>query len=446
MITNSGKDILSKYLLGQVSSYATHIAIGCGAKPLDANDPMPSGLENKQALDFEMLRVPISSRGFVNENGVSKIALTAELPTENRYEITEVGLWSAASNTLARGFDSRVLFDFQESWQAHDTSVSAIPFKSSLGIGFDIEDGGDKVFTANSGDPVLEVPDRIARGEGPRFLTRSMFVRGDSANITSDDIDITSATSNGTVLTYLASNTLTPGDSITITACGNELFNIVNATVTAATPTSFSVEKVVPSTETSAGGIAWVSGSWIPEEDIATFVSKHIHLNNVSLNIERNSPTDEIALAFSVIDKLADGSDGDPEFVKILVEFFRNETISQSGYARAELYVDSGQLSYRYNVINIRISDLIATPDFDPSQIRVARIFVYAPVLDGLNLVGSDSHYICLDGIRVENLSTANPLYKLVGYSPIRTAEGNPIVKFENSNNYIEFRFGIGVT
>ena len=34
MITNSGKNILAKYLVGQTTSYASHIAIGCGTKPV----------------------------------------------------------------------------------------------------------------------------------------------------------------------------------------------------------------------------------------------------------------------------------------------------------------------------------------------------------------------------------------------------------------------------
>jgi hypothetical protein len=93
MITNDGKRVLSKYLLNQIPTYATHIAIGCGATPLDSDDAMPTGLEDKKVLDFEMLRVPITSRGFIESSEGTKIALTAELPTENRYEITEVGLW-----------------------------------------------------------------------------------------------------------------------------------------------------------------------------------------------------------------------------------------------------------------------------------------------------------------------------------------------------------------
>ena len=73
----------------------------------------------KQALDFEMFRVPISSRGYVNDNGVNKIVLTAQLPTEERYEITEVGIYSSGSNSLARRYDSKVItaFSANENWQ-----------------------------------------------------------------------------------------------------------------------------------------------------------------------------------------------------------------------------------------------------------------------------------------------------------------------------------------
>jgi hypothetical protein len=34
MITNTGKTIIAKYLLGQAPAYASYIAIGCGATPL----------------------------------------------------------------------------------------------------------------------------------------------------------------------------------------------------------------------------------------------------------------------------------------------------------------------------------------------------------------------------------------------------------------------------
>ena len=114
MITNTGKNILAKYLVGQTASYASHIAVGCGPKPQLA-DAASVDYSDKQSLDFEMFRVPIISRGFVDESGVSKIVLTAELPTQERYEITEVGLFSGASNPVAGSTDSKVIYSFSDS-------------------------------------------------------------------------------------------------------------------------------------------------------------------------------------------------------------------------------------------------------------------------------------------------------------------------------------------
>lgn len=374
MITNGGKRVISKYLLGQVPTYATHIAIGCGATPLDSDDTFPSGLENKEVLDFEMIRVPITSKGFVDDVDGTKIAFTAELPTPNRYEITEVGLWSSANNNLARGSQSKIIFDFQEGWQQHAQSVNAIPVKSSIGAGVNIEDNGDLIFIGSAGDRVLETVDRKLRKEGPRFLNSAIFIRGDSSVITGAD------------------------------------------------------------------------GSWVAQED-GSFTSTHIHLNNITFDIGQNSPSDELVLSFSVVDKDSVGS-GNPSFVKILIEFFRRETLESLGFAKAEIYVDGSTLTNnRYHVARFPISDLITSPDFTASEIRLARIYSYIAVPDGSGgFQGSDSHYIALDGFRIDNVTTDNPLYKLVGYSPTRTVDGTPILKLNNTNNYVEFRFGIGVT
>jgi len=123
MITNTGKTIIGKYLLGQAPAYASYIAIGCGNTPIATGDPL-GDYSTKNNLDFEMFRVPISSRGFVNEGGLDKIVLTAELPTEERYEITEVGLFSAGSNPSAGAYDSKTVLAFTqgENWQHHTLS------------------------------------------------------------------------------------------------------------------------------------------------------------------------------------------------------------------------------------------------------------------------------------------------------------------------------------
>ena len=38
MITNSGKSIIAKYLIGQAPAYASYIAVGCGAQTLNIED------------------------------------------------------------------------------------------------------------------------------------------------------------------------------------------------------------------------------------------------------------------------------------------------------------------------------------------------------------------------------------------------------------------------
>ena len=54
MITNTGKNIIGKYLLGQAPAYASYIAVGCGPEPLATADPY-GNYANKVNLDFEML-------------------------------------------------------------------------------------------------------------------------------------------------------------------------------------------------------------------------------------------------------------------------------------------------------------------------------------------------------------------------------------------------------
>jgi hypothetical protein len=49
------------------------------------------------------------------------------------------------------------------------------------------------------------------------------------------------------------------------------------------------------------------------------------------------------------------------------------------------------------------------------------------------------------DGLKLENLTSENPLYTLFAYNIIKTDDGFPILKKENTSNYVEYRFGIGV-
>ena len=385
MITNKGKTIIAKYLLGQAPAYASYIAVGCGPQPLDTEDSF-GNYSAKENLDFEMFRVPISSRGYVNDGGTDKLVLTAELPTEERYEITEVGVYSAGSNPSAGAYDSKTIFAFTstENWQHHTSAatVAISPITAALDTSNDdIIATTDAVFSTNADNSIFlnSVP-RKTRYERCRFLNNIILIQGDDADLTiSEESD--------------------------------------------ASEDHFVIE----------------SGS------------NHIHLTNPNVDFTKNSPTDELRLAFSLINK--DGADvALPETIRILVDF--SSTDAGSGeFARFEAEINQGSSgnlensiadfeTNRYFVVSKQLQELYTTANFTWTDVTVVKI--YACVIDA-GLPSSD-YYVSLDAIRLENIATVNPLYGLTGYSVVRTDDAESIIKSPNTNNYVEFRFSIGVT
>jgi len=194
MITNKGKDVLTKYLLGQTATYATYISFGCGATP----GGTPTG--NETAMEFEMVRVPISSRSLSKVGENKFISLAGELPLTEHYKVTEVAVWSDSSNSLSSSnTDSRVLFAFDnaENWQKYKNTDgilenSPIPF---INTAIGSEDGTitqeEKIFACNATNATLQTEERINEGQGVRFLDNTIMMRGDCW------IDDTSETSDG---------------------------------------------------------------------------------------------------------------------------------------------------------------------------------------------------------------------------------------------------------
>ena len=554
MITNTGKDIIAKYMLGQASAYASHIAIGCGKKPLLTSD----SLENyegefalKKNLDFEMFRVPIVSRGYVTEldvanpvtitgvsnptgslivyvatnnfapgdivnisgtniadynisnavvysstssqftvqgnasgvyssggiaiGRISKVALSAELPTEQRYEITEIGLYPSKSNPTASNKDSRMLYTFAETenWEYHGAS-------SAIGIGATISTplyagasagiinptlgptGAAGVFRATSDNAIFDSAVRISKNERCRFLNSAIYLPGNMSDLTFD------ASSTGNKMQYR-----------------NDAF-----------------------------------GSY----------GTHIHLAGTNLNLSQNSPQDEIRLAFSVINK-DEAFDVVPSKVQILVQFTPEEgTVDTENYANLQVFLsdtttpsstdlyptydlDGNTLaSNRYHVVSSKLNDLFKGSTF--SWGAVSLIKIYASVFNSINITNkqltsnvatlttqkahgftagtvvtiagvdatfngtykiisaptattftyaktngnvtlqsatgtaegpSSNYFLGLDALRLENVSSLNPLYGLTGYSVIRTTDATPITKSSNSSSLVEFRFGLDV-
>jgi hypothetical protein len=384
MITNVGKNILAKYLIGQAPAYASHIAIGCGAQPqpsdyqLNSNDAQE--ILNKKQLDFEMFRVPITSRGYVNENDISKIVFTAELPTIERYEITEIGVYSAGSNPSSGNFDSRPIYSFttSENWEYHTSNAAVSVPLTVEPLGTEASPNEilypSPVFQTNADNKTLLNESRIERYESCRYLNNTIFIAGNESSLS------------------------LPGGA----------------------------------------GTRMVAASG----------SNHIHLTGASVDFSRNSATDELRLAFSVVSK--DAEDGvDPSRVKVVVEFSSSDNDSPTSYAQMQVDISNGTgagqqdfAENRYVVVRQTLKDLVKSAGFTWNSVTVIKI--WASVLNSSGTPTGD-YYVALDALRLENTTTVNPLYGLTGYSVVKSQDSLPIVKVPNTTNLVEFRFALDV-
>jgi hypothetical protein len=382
MITTNGKNIVAKYLLNQAPEFASHIAIGVGgqAYPTSSSATFSS---NAESLEFEVARVPILSKGLLKEDGQEKIVFKAEMPIEQRYQITELGLYPAATNAVAGNFDSRIISTFSNSepW-AYSNNINEsgtvlyigdVPITSSPVGDIDISDASwDDFIFINSNSAIFEYSNRVNRGEPTRYLNRSLSVSGSTSVVSG-----------------------VSASSSVIDASSNESFYIEN--------------------------------------------------NSINLNLGKNLPTDQIKLAFSVVSlsREAIPASNPPKNVKIKLEFLNNSVASTP---RASVNIslrDTDISTMRYQVVTKELSDFETTENFSWSNVNGVRI--YTSIHNDSNVV-SGEHFVLYDGLRFENVSSYNPLYSLVAGEYVKTLDENPILKRENSTSYVEYRFGLGVS
>lgn len=382
MITNTGKDILAKYLIGQATAYASFLAIGVGARPLATGQAFPD-FSGKEQLGFEVLRMPITSRGFVyDENGRPNVVFLAEIPSEQRYAITEVGVYPGIANPSAANIGSKILYTFSEAenWEHHTQSSSVGLDTIVAPLNLDEASGTiavtNQAFRTNSGNTIFSGPDRLRLFEPPRFLDRTLMIRGDMSFLIED------------------------GGRLAIFESQGSYF-----------------------------------GSHI-----------HYNAISLS-NLDQSSGEDELRLAFSVVSKADAQQESVGivrilvEFVNADVE--SPATFAKLEIKLNQSDTDVNFTTNRYFVISKKISELIKSPNFTWSAVSSVRI--YATVLESGATQPSDKFYISLDGLRFENTTIKNPLYGLTGYSVIKTADGRPIVKESNTSNSVEFRFGLDI-
>lgn len=408
-----------------------------GATILVQTDPA------KKVLDFEMFRVPISSRGYINDDGVNKIIFTAELPTEERYEMTEVGIFSAGSNSIAGSYDSKTVYAFAntEGWTFNTGSTIFSPGSTDFPyITNTLIDGAnfivsDKNVIQTNADNLAFVTNenRINRYERCRYFNNIFMVRGNTAHIGesftvqtgSDFLEITGQTINfsknstSDLLKLSLSLISVDGDSGTLPDNARVVVQFSNS-----------------------------NGTQYANMNIDVANEKYFFGNNRYNTIEKR--LDELTYSNPF-------SWNNVNTIKVYCSVINNayinnksanattvtlQTTSAHNFKQGDTVVISG-LGDRFNGTFL-ISEVPNSTSF--KYLFSGTTDTTGSISPVLVEASSQDYFIALDALRFDNVSSLNPLYGLTGYSIIQNTTAETIIKNPNSNNYIEFRFAMDVT
>jgi len=390
---------------------------------------------SKKALDFEMFRVPISSRGYINDDGVNKIVFTAELPSEERYEISEIALYSAGSNPTAGSYDSKTVYAFTDSEQWQFDNANLETTTNSITVGNNITSTADALQIYSNNDAFLN-DTRAQRYERCRYLSNVIMTRGSSSYISPDF----------TVLYNPKSLKLTPASVDFSKNSTSDLIKI-----------AFSIVSVVGDS-TLVPDTARVMVEFSNSDG-----SQYARFNAEALHTEYNFATNRYIVVQKRLDELSYSNTfswSAMTVVKIYTSTMNNYTITTKAYSATPTPKVTLTTSTTHN---LKTGDIVNIPTSMGSGYSgtftvvdaSGTTFTYVPTTTpgagaGSLSIGieaaSSQYFVALDAVRLDNLGTINPLYGMTGYAIIQNTTQETIVKNTNSNNYIEFRVVVDVT
>ena len=392
MITDKGKNLIAKYLVGQTPAYASYIALGSGAMPQKKTIAFVKAQSDlfsaKTALEFEMFRVPIISKGYINEDGVSKIVLTAEMPTADRYGITEIGVYPALVNPAALR-DSSNIFSFtsDEGWGAHIGSTTVSIPVATGDIDLTATSPNTNYVQTNVDNKNLSEDQRLSRQEQLRASSNAIYLRGDFS----------------TAFTY------------------------------------------------TSGSMPTLSGNYITIQNPNIDLSQNNLLDELRLAfsvISTDATNAGLPASVKIAIHLLDGSSPTPNNAVIMNQI--NSTDTPNPLVAGDYTTNTAGNRYVVSKIPLGSSNFYKDANFDSANIQEAR--VYVNITDTAS--SSTAYWIGLDGLRLENLSDISPLYALSAYTTLKNSSyatntyeyASPAIKALNTSGLVEFKFTLDVT
>jgi len=414
-----------------------------------------------KSLEFESLRIPITSRGYVNDGGTNKIILTAQLPSEERYEFTEIGIYSAGANRSAGAYDSKIIsaFSATEGWELNaNNTVSGPSTTNPLFQEFEVSviDSNNLITSQapaikiRSSNGIFANQSRISRYERTRLLENVFLVRGNNSFIY-DNKELVFAgglrqlvIDNNPKFLQLSSNIIDLSKN-----SSSDLLKL-----------AFSIVSVDGGASTIVPTDTFIIVEF-SNNDGTQFARMQIQINESDYDLANN----RYIVATKKLEELFYSSQFSwktTNTIKVYASTTRDLLVSNkqaaSGIARLTTVTSHNlEVGDRVFIANVSTGDQKFNGIVTVTNIPTGTTFEYvypseATVIGqevnprGTAKTVDDRFYVALDGIRLENINTVNPLYGLVGYSIIQDEAESSIVKSPNTTNFIEYRFVLDVT
>jgi len=418
---------------------------------------------NRDQMTFEMFRVPIVSRGIITENNLTKVVFTAELPNLEQYGMTEIGIYPSGSNPTASTIDSRVLFNFSdtENWEYHSDVVEK-PVSYVDGAGYANAaikiSGNDNFALINSYDPIFSTYYRMTSKEQPRFESKTLMLRGN-----------TSAINTSPTIYSIYENSSFPENQSHIHHT-NVSFSFDKNSADDLLKLAFSViTEATSATQYSEIGGLNIIVQFADSETLGSSEYANMQFSLNSTDLKANNANTQYYVAQKSLSELKTTSNfqwSSVNTVKVFASAFANVGTNVS----ASILTSNVATITTSTVHDLLVGDKIAINNrpgysgvYEIATVPTTTTFTYSTTTANIASNTTDggtvtkllgNHWIALDGLRFENISSAaaNPLYGLTGYSLLaETAVSSngasitnyPIVKQRNTNNLIEFKFAV---
>lgn len=468
MITNKGVELMGKYIAGQLPIFASHLAIGCGPTTLTSRTEF-GNYENKDSLDLEMTRLPITSRtvetvktNIVSITNVSSDGTSITYTADNSYYVGQKITISGVTPEVYNLVDVEVESADVDFFTVSSSNLVSDPESSVATTGTAFDYGYHVVHTAQAPESdryaITEIgiypaeKSNIVGSEDSRFLNAFDYSEPWLLHLASTSPSELPQTMNFYTerLDSAEDGVISVTDKVFFADSQNVIFSSEERLNRQEQPRYLSETMIVAG---DLSGFAYNAGTG--KYDVTGH--DHVQMDNIDLSFIDNASVslDEIRVAFSILSKSA-GSvySPTPSNVKILLEFSDSDddgTTEVINWAQIAIIGDAGSSiesaidsGNRYVVSKTKIKDIKKSAGFTWASAKTMRIYV------DIDSEGSD-YLIAFDAIKFENLSAVDSQYGLAGYTvlvnPSTTNPGysRPIIKQANGISFIEFRFALDI-